>query len=67
MSPETTSNASLASQILVLLGHDPDHTPPELGEAFKRCTREQLLDVARRLGLTGVSKLAKDALVMRVQ
>jgi hypothetical protein len=68
MPAETTSNASLASQILVLLGHDPDHTPPELtAEAFRRCTRDQLLDVARRLGLTGVSKLPKEALLARVE
>src|SRR5690242_841687 len=68
MSPEMTSHSSLASQILVLLGHDPDHTPPELtAEAFRRCTRDQLLDFARRLGLTGVSKLSKEVLLGRVQ
>src|SRR5262252_1401959 len=58
---ETTSNADLASQILGLIGQDT-----ATAEVFRRCTRDQLLEIARRLGLTGVSKLAKEALAGRV-
>src|SRR5215471_8602881 len=58
---ETTSNAGLASQILGLLGQDA-----VTAEVFRRCTRDQLLEIARRLGITGVSKLSKDALAGRV-
>ena len=36
--------------------------PPSGGSAelFRRATRQQLLDCAQQLGLTGVSKLNKD-------
>src|SRR5436190_5241627 len=72
MGAETTANANLASQILVLLGQNPAELPRDApaalpAEALRRCTREQLLDAARRLGLTGVSKLPKEALAGRVQ
>jgi hypothetical protein len=55
---------------LVLLGHDPQSAQRPHGvtlDALRRCTREQLLDCARRLGLTGVAKLNKDGLAGRVQ
>lgn len=61
MSIETTSNADLASQILGLLGQDT-----ATAEVFRRCTRDQLLEIARRMGLTGVSKLSKEVLAGRV-
>src|SRR5215471_18197218 len=68
MPTETASSADLASQILGLLGQDPAHgTAGEVtAEVLRRCTRDQLLEMARRLGLTGVSKLSKDALSARV-
>src|SRR5215471_10559581 len=64
---ETTSNADLASQILSLVGQDSGPAPGAVTvEVFRRCTRDQLLEMARRLGLTGVSKLSKEALAARV-
>ncbi len=66
----TSSLAEIASEILVLLGRDPRAANPPSAvslEALRKCTREQLADYARRLGLTGVAKLNKDALASRVQ
>lgn len=37
-----------------------------MARALRACTREQLLTFARSLGITGVTKLAKDALAGRV-
>jgi hypothetical protein len=37
-----------------------------VGRALRACTREQLLTFARSLGISGVTKLAKDALAGRV-
>src|SRR5258708_6963153 len=69
MPVESLSHADLASEILGLLGHDPrDASAPEVtAETFRRCTRDQLLELAGGLGLTGVSKLSKDLLAGRVQ
>jgi len=36
-------------------------------DALRRCTRDQLLDYARRLGLSGLTKLPKEILAGRVQ
>src|ERR1700690_565594 len=69
MPPVLTPDINLASQILSLLGHDPKAPPPLGGSAelFRRATRKQLLDCAQHLGLSGVSKLAKENLADRVQ
>jgi hypothetical protein len=72
MPEEIMSSASeVASEILLSLGHDPrSSSAPPAGaslEALRRCTREQLIEYARRLGLTGVGKLNKDLLATRVQ
>jgi hypothetical protein len=77
----SSSAADAASEIFVLLGQDSQnsqnpqnpkdpkqlqgHGPVSL-EALRARPREQLLDFARRLGLTGVAKAAKDALATRV-
>jgi len=71
MPEETTSSlAEVASEILLLLGQDPRAagTPGSVSiEALRKCTREQLIEYARRLGLTGVAKLNKDLLAGRIQ
>ncbi len=70
MAEETTSSlAEVASEILVLLGHDPRAAGAGTVsiEALRQCTREQLIDYARRLGLSGVAKLNKDLLAGRIQ
>src|SRR3954465_3629980 len=68
MPAETLSSADLATEILLLIGPDPPRAAPgQLTQAFHRCTRDQLLEMARRLGLTGVSKLQKEVLAGRVQ
>ena len=70
MPEEPTSNfAEVASEILVLLGHDPRAASPPGTlslDALRKCTREQLAEYARRLGLTGVAKLNKETLAGRV-
>src|SRR3954462_2330626 len=68
MPAETLPSADLASEILLIIGHDPARSAPgQLTQAFHRCTRDQLLEMARRLGLTGVTKLQKEVLAGRVQ
>src|SRR5581483_1575980 len=70
MPEETTSSlAEVASEILHLLGHDPRASAAGgvSIEALRKCTREQLVEYARRLGLTGVAKLNKDSLAGRLQ
>jgi hypothetical protein len=69
MTAETATAAELASEILALLGRDPRAASPARlsAEILQSCTRDQLLDCARRLGLTGVSKLPKEVLAGRVQ
>jgi hypothetical protein len=72
MPQETTSSPTpdVAAEVFVLLGHDP-RSAPRPGAvtlaALLTQTRVQLLDYARRLGLTGVAKLTKDELAARVQ
>ena len=70
MPEETTSSfAEVASEILVLLGHDPRAASPPGAlslDALRKCTRDQLAEYARRLGLTGVAKLNKETLAGRV-
>lgn len=64
-----TSEAELASQILVIVGQKPDARLPTFtaDELFQQATRKQLLDCAQTLGLTGVSKLVKEELAGRVK
>jgi hypothetical protein len=68
MPPALTSRTEILSQILSLVGLDPNAPAPSDGfvELFGRATRKQLLDCAQRLGLIGVSKLTKDELADRV-
>jgi hypothetical protein len=70
MPEETTSSlAEVASEILLLLGHDPRAAGAGVVsiETLRKCTREQLIEYARRLGLSGVAKLNKDMLAGRIQ
>src|SRR5690349_7458362 len=72
MAHETTlTPAAAASEILHLLGHGPNGHGPGAGsvslESLRRCSRDQLVEHSRRLGLTGVTKLNKDVLAGRVQ
>ncbi len=69
MPPHMTSEAELASQILVIVGQRPNARLPSFtaDELFEQATRKQLLDCAQTLGLTGVSKLVKEELVGRVK
>ncbi len=49
----TSSLAEVASEILALLGHDPRAAGAQGGvsiEALRKCTREQLIEYARRSG-----------------
>jgi hypothetical protein len=63
MPDETMSSAAeAASEILLSLGQGKGQ-----GQGLLRCTREQLIDYARRLGLIGVAKLNKELLAGRVQ
>lgn len=68
LSTQTTPTTELASQILSLIGHEGGAAtdPEQVGRALRACTREQLLSFARTLGISGVTKLAKDALAGRV-
>ena len=70
MPEETTSSlAEVASEILLMLGHDPRAAGAGIVsiDALRKCTREQLIEYARRLGLSGVAKLNKDMLAGRIQ
>ena len=69
MPPELTSETDLASQILVIVGQKADARLPSFTseELFNQATRKQLLDCAQTLGLTGVSKLMKEDLAVRVK
>ena len=70
MPEETTiSLAQVASEILLMLGHDPRAAGAGIVsiDALRKCTREQLIEYARRLGLSGVAKLNKDMLAGRIQ
>ena len=65
----TSSLVDVAHEILLLLGVDPRATSagPVSLEALRKCTREQLIEYARRLGLSGVAKLNKELLAGRIQ
>jgi hypothetical protein len=70
MPTEQTSETELVSQILALVGRDPGVAVTSGAgseDLFRSATRKQLLDVAQRLGLAGVSKLAKDDLIGRIR
>jgi len=69
MPEETISANDLAAQILLVLGTDLDSSRGGAGSAemFRRCTRDQLLECARRLGLSKVTRLTKEALARRVR
>src|SRR6516164_5125211 len=66
MSQEPASPGGIVSRIRELLGMEGGDAESELSglslEALLRLTRRQLLDGARYLGLTGVSRLTKDVL-----
>src|SRR5262249_52673942 len=69
MSQEAGSSGGIVSRIRELLGMEISDAESELSglslEALLRLTRRQLLDVARYLGVTGVSRLTKDVLASR--
>lgn len=70
MPQETTSASDLAAQVLLVLGGDVNLSPATArgsADVFRRGSREQLLDCAKRLGLTKISRLTKEALARRVQ
>jgi hypothetical protein len=68
MPEDTTSTTDLAAQILLVLGTDLDASRggDDSAEMFRRCSRDQLLECARRLGLSKVTRLTKEALARRV-
>jgi hypothetical protein len=69
VSATTTAAVEIASQILGLIGQqDPmgRGDDEEVGKALRACARDQLLGFSRQLGLTGVTKLAKDVLAGRI-
>jgi len=69
VSATTTAAEEIASQILGLIGQqDPmgRGDDEEVGRALRACARDQLLAFSRQLGLTGVTKLAKDVLAGRI-
>ncbi|HEX4403257.1 MAG TPA: DUF4912 domain-containing protein [Polyangia bacterium] len=69
MSATPTAAVGIASQILGLIGQqDPmgRGDDVEVGKALRACARDQLLTFSRQLGLSGVTKLAKDALAGRI-
>jgi len=69
MSQEAGSSGGIVSRIRELLGMEISDAESELSglslEALLRLTRRQLLDGARYLGVTGVSRLTKDVLASR--
>ncbi|HLK88512.1 MAG TPA: DUF4912 domain-containing protein [Polyangia bacterium] len=64
-----TSDSALAAQILVIVGQKADARLPSFtsDELFNEATRNQLIDCATTLGLTGVSKMVKEELAGRVK
>jgi hypothetical protein len=69
VSATTTAAVKIASQILGLIGQqDPmgRGDDEEVGKALRACARDQLLAFSRQLGLSGVTKLAKDVLAGRI-
>jgi hypothetical protein len=67
----STTNIDVATQILTALGQvGAAGAVPGDGDALSRslraCSRDQLLGFARQLGISGVTKLAKDPLAGRV-
>jgi hypothetical protein len=71
VSPPSTPNIEVATQILASLGQgggaDPARGDGEaLSRSLRACSRDQLLGFARQLGISGVTKLAKDPLAGRV-
>src|SRR5262249_51746364 len=69
MSQEPASSGGIVSRIRELLGIESGDAEAELSglslEALLRLTRRQLLDGARYLGVTGVSRLTQDVLASR--
>jgi hypothetical protein len=69
VSATPTTATEIADQILGLIGQqDPmgRGDDEEVVKALRACSRDQLVGFARQLGLTGVTKLAKDALAGRI-
>ncbi|HEY2729053.1 MAG TPA: DUF4912 domain-containing protein [Polyangia bacterium] len=69
MSPPSAETVEIAKQILGLIGQQDPLSPggvEDVGRALRSCSRDQLLGFARQLGVSGVTKLAKDALAGRV-
>ena len=66
MSQHNTPSHDLLGQIRELLGVQ-GHSPVPDVEDLLRSTRERLMDLARPLGLTGLSRLTKQAIATRVQ
>jgi hypothetical protein len=67
--PTTDSTVEIAKQILGLIGQQDPLAPrdvDDVGRSLRTCSRDQLLGFSRQLGLTGVTKLAKDALAGRI-
>lgn len=67
MSANPTSSATLVAELAVLLGGHPGVSPQEIdATALSGRPQKQLLEAARLMGLTTVSRLKKDALVERL-
>ena len=69
MPTEPTPSVEITKQILGLIGLRDSFVHAdgdELGRALRGRSRDELLGFSRQLGLTGVTKLAKDALAGRI-
>ena len=69
MPTPTTPTVEITKQILGLIGlRDPlvRGTADEVGRALRSYSRDELLGFSKQLGLTGVTKLAKDALAGKI-
>jgi hypothetical protein len=64
-----TPSVEITKQILGLIGlRDPfaRASREDVGRALRECSRDELLGFSKQLGLTGVTKLAKEALAGRI-
>src|SRR5262245_40731450 len=67
MSLDEHSSGGSLREVAALLGVPDAAALAAMGmESFKKRTHRQLLEVARRLGIVGLSRMTKDALAVKV-